>query len=595
MKKPSFLFAITLVLAGISCKHQAAATGSKAPSATTANEPQHRADAMSAKKAKEEEIFVQGCIEKSLGNTRKALGEFQEVLNMNPANAAANYEVAGLYWLEGQPDRALKYAKTAAESNPSNRWYQLRYAELLQENGQHDQATGIFRSMSEKEPENIDLLFRYAASLGKAGRHDEALKTYNRIESLEGISDTLAHCRVLVYKAMKDPAGEEKTLTALLNAFPGDIEHYYLLTDFYKNNNQPDKAAAIYQRMTQEFPYLPGPHLKLAYYYEDAHQHDKAFAEAVRGFGFNGSIDEKLELMNSWYPASDTAPALGTVQKKEADSLCRMLRRIHPDRAESFTVSANYLYLDGKFKEARELYRKAVALSDESYEPWKRILEINDKTKDDAAQLKDCNAVIELFPSQPDAYYYRGLILYAKKDYKPAIPDLESAIDYTYGKPEQDLKLKVMLITAYRAIGGNEKADDYAEDVMAKDSSNLEVIAGYCASLSEQHKKLYNASLMMRSVVEKDPGNASYMEILGWLEYQMNDYKEAKAWMEKALTKSPENARMNERMGDIQFRLGNTAEALRYWKKASALGVTKNGSNPALERKISTKTMLDTE
>lgn len=98
-------------------------------------------------------------------------------------------------------------------------------------------------------------------------------------------------------------------------------------------------------------------------------------------------------------------------------------------------------------------------------------------------------------------------------------------------------------------------------------------------------------AVLPRQANHGHPNNASYLETLGWIEYQMGDFKLAKSWMEKALAKAPDNARMNERMGDIQFRLGNPDDALRYWKKAKEKG----GTNPALDRKISTKTMLDTE
>lgn len=583
-----------LVLAGLafSCKHQqkTAVTSDPGPSDFD-NTTTVRKDAISASKASEEEMFVQGCIEKSLGNTRKALGEFQECLNMNPNNAAANYEIAGLYWEEGQKDRALRYAKTAADLNPANRWYQLRYAELLQENGRHDEATKIFQEISDKDPNNVDLMFRYANALTKAGKNDDALKVYSRIEAIEGNSDTLANSRITVYRNMNDAAGEEKALQSLIVSFPGELDNYYRLVDFYNTHNQPDKAADICRKMTTEFPYLVTPRLKLASYYQSSNQHEKAFAEAQKAFELPDALDEKAALVRAWYPANDSAPALTAVQKKETDSLCRTLRRVHAEKAEPYTLSADYLYRDGKLKEAREQYRKAVTIDEDNYEAWKRILFINDKMKDDASQLKDCKSVIELFPNQPEAYYYRGMILYAKKDYKTAIPDLESAMDYTYGNPQQDLKIKVLLIDAYRSSGNNEKADDYSEDVMAKDSSNLQIIAGYCASLADQHIKLYKASQMMNRVVEKDPNNASYLETLGWIEYQMGDFKLAKSWMEKALAKAPDNARMNERMGDIQFRLGNPDDALRYWKKAKEKG----GTNPALDRKISTKTMLDTE
>lgn len=588
------IFAMLFVcFAAVSCKHTK-------PAAKTQPSKQPMQDItavgpdggqMTAEKASEEEIFVQGCIEKSLGNNRKALLKFQECLDMNPNNAAANYELAGLYREEGQKDRALKYAQVAANLNPANRWYSLRYAELLQENGRHEEATKIFKEISEREPDNTDLLYRYAASLRRAGRNDEALNMYARIQVLDGISDTLVNCRIAAYRAKNDLAGEEKALLELIAAKPGEINTYYRLADFYNENQQGEKGEAIYRKMTSEFPYLATPRLKLASAYADKGATDKAFIEAVRAFELPASIEEKAVYMQRRYPVSDSASTLSAIQKKEADSLCRILRRMHPDKAQAYSMSGNYLYADGKLKEAREQYRKAVNIDGDSYEPWKRILLINDKMKDYAAQEKDCKTVLELYTTQPEPYYYLGLINYNRKEYKKAIPDLESSMDYTYGNPAFDLAVKVMLIKAYRETGNADKADTYSEEVMRKDSSYYEVINGYCASLAAQHIKLYSAEQMMMRVVEKEPGNASYLGTLAWIEYQMNDYKIAKAWMEKAISKSPDDALINERMGDIEYRLGNMDSALKYWKKSK----DKGGSNPALERKISSKKMLDTE
>jgi tetratricopeptide (TPR) repeat protein len=448
----------------------------------------------------------------------------------------------------------------------------------------------MYKELSDSEPENVDLLFRYAASLRKAGKSGDALKAYERVEKLEGLSDTLANSRIAVYREIGDAAGEEATLMALLKAFPGETKNYTRLGEFYATHSQPEKAAQVYQQMAEKFPYLVTPHLELAKHYKALGQTDKAFASAVRGFSSRENLEEKMALLYEWYPAAETAPALSPAARKEADSLSRILRRVHPDKAEPYIASGDYFYKEGRIKEARDQYHLATAIAQEQYAPWKRLLEINDKLKDNATQEKDCKAAMELFPTQPEAYYYLGMIQLAKKDYRNAINNLESARDYMYDAPKE-LQVKAALVDAYRKTDDNLKADQYAEDVIEKDSSNLKLIADYCASLSERRIKLYNAEQMMLSVVAKEPGNASYLEILGWIEYRMNDYKAAKPYMEQALAKDPGNARMNERMGDIYFRLGQTEEALAHWKKAKEKG----GTNPALERKISSKSMQDNE
>jgi tetratricopeptide (TPR) repeat protein len=588
-----FAIAVVLMLGIISCKHQQATSQGNEPTPFTDFHAAGGQNVMTSAKANEEETFVQGCTEKALGNYKKALTQFQQCLAMNPKSAAANYEIAGIYSILGEPDRALGYAKAAVDLNAQNRWYKLRYADLLQTAGRTDDAVKIFKELSDNEPTNVDLLFRYASSLTKANKPEDALKTYDRIENIEGISDTLQTARIVVYKTQKDIAGEENALLALTKAFPDQISFEKRLADFYTSTNHPEKAFAVFKKMTTDFPEMVEPHLLLATNYHNSNQDDKSFPEAVLGFTIHddGSVDEKISYLKTVYPCDDSSAALTTSKRKEADSLCRILRRIHSDKAGSFTISGDYLYKDGKLKEARDFYHKAAELGQDQYASWKRLMEINYKLNDNVAQEKDCKEVLELFPTQSDPYYYLGLIQYNKKDYKHAIDNLESAKDYLNGNSKRDIEIRTILVDAYRQTGKNDRADDYAENVIAADSSNLPFIAAYCTSLSERKTNLFTAEKLMRQVVKKEPGNASYLETMAWVEYQLKAYTSAEQFMTSALTHAPDNARMNERMGDIQFHLGKTDEAVKYWNIAK----TKGDTNPNLDKKISSKNTGETE
>ncbi len=591
MRVFSLLF--VLMVAGTSCKHQEKTTQNKEPVPFNNTNVVGEKRGMTPGKANEEEIFVQGCIEKSLGNSRKALVQFQQCLTLNPKSAAANYEVAGIYIELGQLDRALVFAKSAADITPENRWYKLRYADLLQDNNQHEQAMKIFKDLSDAEPRNVDLLFRYAASLNKAGKQDDALKTYDKIESIEGISDTLQTSRIAIYKNKKDLIGEENASKALVNAFPENISYQKRLADFYYSINQSEKAAEVFRKMTLEFPEMVEPHLLLSEYYFGVKQNDKAFSEAEHAFTISeaNSLDSKVALLQKFYPCTDSSIALSPAKRKEADSLCCVLRRIHFDQSAAFAISGDYLFKDGKFTAARDMYHKATALGQDEYSSWKRLMEINYKLNDNVAQEKDCKDALELFPTQSDPYYYLGMIYYSKKDFKNAIDNLESAKDFVNENPKRELEITNLLIETYRATGNYEKADNYAEKIISNDSTNLPVIVSYCVSLSERKIQLYKAEQLMLKVVAKEPSNASYLETLAWIEYAMHNYKEANQYMSLGLIRMPTNARMNERMGDIQFRLGNADEAMKYWKNAKENGST----NPALEKKISSKILEETE
>ena len=594
MKKSIQLVAVAVlaIVLVYSCKTQEVVT-------TTTTDPeqgsdyvpntQQRNDPITEKKAIEEATFMDGCIYKMIDNKRAALGQFQEVLNMNPENAAANYEVAGLYNDLGQPDRALKYAAEAVRLQPDNVWYKVRYAEILQATHRDGEAIAIYQDLIKAEPENLDYRYRLADCQAKAEKYDEALSTYSEIEKMDGNSDTLARCRIRTYELKKDDAGVENTLKGLTVTFPNNENYYYELTDFYEAHNQQEKANEIYKSMAKKFPYSATPHLKLAEVDKSKGLEAEAYKEAMAAFGIPEQLDNKIAYLNKWYPIGDTAAALSPARKKEADSLCSVMRRTHRDDARSYTVSGDYLLKSGRSKDARVQYRKAIDISKESYAPWKQLLILNDENKDDVQQEKDCKEVLELFPTQPDAYFYLGSIQFRKKKYDEAQNNLQMAMDYNFDSPEMDREIRVMMISIHRAKGEVKEADALVEKMIRLEPDNLEWKAQLAQSLLDQEKEYYRAEQMMLKVVEKDSTNAEYLSLLSWIEFNMGDYKTASDYMSQALAISPNNAKMNERMGDIQYRLKNTDDAVKYWSKAKAQG----GTNPALEDKIKNRKLKD--
>jgi tetratricopeptide (TPR) repeat protein len=603
MRKPlSFIsLAVLIAVFVLACKTQQATTGNTTNNTAEPNTQDQssaeyegpvsgqRNDPITEKKAIEEATFIDGCIYKMIDNKRAALGEFQEVLNMNPENDAANYEVAGLYHELGQSDRALKYAAEAVRLDPTNIWYKFRYAEILQAVHRDEEAIAIYKDLTAAEPGNLNFRYRLADSQTKAEQYDKALSTYSEIEKMEGNTDTLARCRIRVYEAQKNNAGVEQTLKGLTTTFPNTESYYYELASFYESHDQQEKANEVYRSMAARFPYAATPHLKLAEINKAEGKDADAFKEAVAAFTIPEQIDNKIAYLNKWYPIGDTASVLSPAKKKEADSLCRVLRRTHKDDAKSFTVSGDYLMKDARNKEARVQYRKAIEVSKAYYQPWKQLLKLNAETKDDVQQEKDCKEVLELFPTQPDAYFYLGSIQYRKKNYADAMNNLQTAMDYNFDNPGMDREIRVMMIDIHRAQGNDKEADALTEKMMKLEPQNMEWKANLAKSLLRQKKEYYRAEQMMLEVVEKEPNNADYLNTLAWIEFNMADYKLAEEWMKKALAIAPNNAQMNERMGDIQFRLKNTDEAVKYWNKAKAQG----GGSPELEEKIKTRTLKE--
>jgi tetratricopeptide (TPR) repeat protein len=91
----------------------------------------------------------------------------------------------------------------------------------------------------------------------------------------------------------------------------------------------------------------------------------------------------------------------------------------------------------------------------------------------------------------------------------------------------------------------------------------------YAYFLALAGQELEKALDMAQRVVKKHPKNATYLDTLAWVLYQLKRYSEAALHLDEAIKieKVPSGVLM-EHYGDILYRLGKVEEALGWWKKA---------------------------
>ncbi|MBI3511769.1 MAG: tetratricopeptide repeat protein [Bacteroidetes bacterium] len=397
------------------------------------NPTAQRHDPITVKQSLLEETFTAGLIQKSIGNPAQALVSFQTVLKMDPKCGAADYEIAGIMQQQGNFSDAVQYAKNAVDNDPQNKWYDFRYGELLEANGRHDESIKIFKDLSDKDPMNTDLLFRLADEQKRAGKYDDALKTYNKIQSIEGISDTLANEKIALFEITGNKEAEKSTLETLVKYFPTK-ENYARIVDFKEKNHLDYEFDLV--DWQKNYPNDIRPQLKIA----ELEMHSDALSDRPRGFElamnafqfYPEGENEKIKFLAKNYPISDSTHITGE-KKKQADSLCAILRKIYPDDPGSFYISGDYFYNEGQLDKAVKNYSKAIVLGETEYLPWKRTMEIYfSESAYDSAQ-KYCNKALEIFPLQPDPYYFLGSIFYAKKEFKKAASYLQSGLDMAPG------------------------------------------------------------------------------------------------------------------------------------------------------------------
>jgi tetratricopeptide (TPR) repeat protein len=297
-------------------------------------------------------------------------------------------------------------------------------------------------------------------------------------------------------------------------------------------------------------------------------------------------IDSKIKILYTNYLMKNDLDQAG---HDDASVLTETLVATHPNDAKAQAIHGDFLYQDKKLKEAREAYRKSIALQKDVFAVWQQLFFINSELQDAESQEKETEQAMEYFPSQPIVYFFNGLAKNQLKKYKAAIEVFETGLTMTVDNPALEVQYYSSIAEAHYRLKEYAESDAYFDKALAIDQTNSLVLNNYAYYLSERGDKLDKAEQMSRLSLKKDPDNASYLDTYGWIRYKQGNYKEAEEYVAKALARDKESPEVMEHYGDILYKLGRMDEAVSYWEKAKKAG----GNTPNLAKKIADRKLYE--
>lgn len=530
-----------------------------------------------------ERLFYDANREKILGNYPLAEKLLVQALHVYPGSAAATYELASIYALRNNRKQALAFSKKAAAMDPKNIWYQLLYIECLKENKQIDEAITGYQKLIKITPERLDLYYELANLYIYKNKATEAIKIYDKIEQLAGINEDSSIQKFKLYKAIKNHPKALAEIQKLITTFPQDPKYYGILGEYYLERGENEKALATYNDLLKVDPQNPYVHLSLADYYRKQKENEKSFEEIKIAFRSKElDIDTKVKILLSYYSVSESFTDL----RADAHELCKILVEVHPNDAKTFSIYGDFLYRDRKLTEAREQYRKAIALDQSKYALWNQLLLIESELNDFKAMEKESKETIELFPNQALPYFFNGVANVQLKNFKEAVKVLTEGIEYVDNNEPILSQFYANIGDAQNQLKNYGASDTAYNKALEIDPENTYVLNNYAYYLSLRNTNLEKAESMSKKSNELDPNNNSYQDTYGWILYQMKKYDDAKTWIGKAINNGGKNnGTLLEHYGDVLYKLGDTNEAVHYWIDAKKAGST----TELIDKKIADK------
>src|SRR6266545_3517438 len=512
----------------------------------------HKADALAN--------FVEGMAFEENGEMDRALDAYRKVLNVDPGQAQLAARVAGLLIQQDDFPQAIDVLKDAIKANPNNAepYQQLAfiYVRYLKKT---DQAIDYANRAIALNPADAEGYQRLVEIEVAAGQEKKALEVLDRAAKVRS-NDPAFWMRLgklymaILFKSDSQPKPEELKRTNEIfkkaaNHAGDDPAILKDVADYYAASQQLKEAIPLYLRVLELQP-------------EDANAREKL----ATGFiltNQRGKAVEMLEQIIKEHPEKyQPYDLLAQVLDDEARSLQRE-NRIDEAKAKFSKVAANY--------------EQSLLINPNHPSTYLHLAELL------VGPLKDAARAVQLltearrrFPGAPEIVYYLAISQREAKQSQQAVATFEEALHEAQLDQDDDVinaKFYFNYGTAAEQAGLYDKAAELLRRSITVDPANSAEACNYLGYMWADHNmNLDEAETMIKRALEKEPNNASYLDSLGWVEFQKGKFDQALTdLLRAAKTAERDDPVVFEHIGDTYLKLNRMPEAVEAWQKALTL------------------------
>ncbi len=530
--------------------------------------------------------FLEAVRMKEKGLYDAAFELFKHCLDINPASGAALYEIAQFYMYLGQEERGEQALKEAVRSDESNFWYKQTLASYYERKMSLPKAIAVYENMAEQFPSRLEPLLSLVDLYNRTKSYQHVISTLNRLEELDGKSEQISMEKFRMYLLMGKQDSAFIEIENLSKEYPYDLRYQTILGDVYLNNDKPDEALGVYQRILKEEPNYAPAVLSMASYYLKTGQ-DSLYQQQLDTILMNDDVpsDTKMELMRQSILQSEQTT-------KDSTQIVALFKRIlaRPQQnADLAMLCAQYMITKNMKKESVPVLEQVLSLDPENKPARLQLLSyaIQDNELDEVIRI--AKSALEYHPDALEFYYYLGVAYYQKEELDEALDVFTRGVKQINEKSDKAVASDFYAILGdiYHQKGNAEEAYAAYDSSLVYNPDNIGTLNNYAYYLSMEKRELDKAEEMSYRTVKAEPDNGTYLDTYAWILFEKGRYTEARIYIEQALRNDGDKSRVIvEHCGDIYYMLGEKDKALEYWKKADAIEQVEEGETPPTEQEI---------
>lgn len=410
-------------------------------------------DTLALAENKFEDSFYESLKQKGMENYDKAIASLEKCQALQSENDVVYFELGKNYLSQKKYKEAYDNFEKAAIIDPKNRWAWVGMYDVCYETRDYNQAIRIVQKLVEfKVDYKEDLTSLYM----NTQQYDKALDLINDLNQTVGKSEKRELYKAQILQDAKYQGPEKANLISKIKQFPKEESNYIALIFLYSKSNQEDKALEIAQQLEKEIPTSDWAQVSLFKFHLNNNDGVKA-VNAMNIVLASEKIDTKIKhrILNEFLIFTKNNPqfdkdldhAIGYFSK---DKEVKVAKEI------------------GKFFQTKKDWKRAIHyyemhLKSETDDMETIILLMQAYTENSQFDVLEAASEeqMQMFPTQPQLYFYNGIANNQLKNYKKAIASLETGIDFIIDDPNLEINFNLQLGEAYNGMGDFKKKDTY--------------------------------------------------------------------------------------------------------------------------------------
>ena len=398
-----------------------------------------------------EDSFFESLKQKGIENYDKAIIELEKCLKIQPNNPTIYFELGKNYFEEKEYKKAYESFEKATKIEPNNRWFWAGMYDVCYETKEFEKAIPIVLKLIEFRIEYKEELVSLYMN---TNQFDNALELINELNDQVGKIEMRNIYKAQILEDPKYRSSERINLFDQIKKNPKEESNYVALIFLYNKENQEELAQEIAKKLELEIPNSDWAKVSLFKLYLKNNDGENA----VKAMNFvlgSLKIDQKIKhrMLNEFLLFIKDKPQFDLDLEKAVSYF---------DTDKSVEVAKEI----GKFYHTKKNWAKAIRFYEiqlnkipDELETALLLLECYTEKADFNVIEKKADTFLQIYPTQPQFYYYLGLAFNQKGAFKKAKDLLESGLDFVIDNPQLELNFNIQLGEAYNGLGDLKKKE----------------------------------------------------------------------------------------------------------------------------------------